>query len=326
MNIIEIILAKSKIHCCKVNNYYFKRILSLQYHIPTFLIMSFYFFYNSLLNRNINKIKQRFERLLIPYIMWPIILFILDNILYRCFSFSRFNRKLLLNELLLQLLFGITIHPIFWFQFDLIFFTFFFSIISFIFKSYFLFIVHILMIISYIMQYSHIIYFFFLKFKKKHNRYMGSLIDILPYTVTGLSLCSFNLINKFKIKRFRVILFNLIIIYIITKYNIFNKPKGFRYPGIEKNIGGICIFITFSIIPFDKIKNKYILSLIAFITNYTGGIYYIHDILRDYLNKRIIIIKYKTILGGFLIYLVSYLICFLGKILFGETKLKNLFF
>ena len=43
--------------------------------LTTFFIMAFYFSYNSFISKNIDKIKDRFKRLLIPYILWPIIIY-----------------------------------------------------------------------------------------------------------------------------------------------------------------------------------------------------------------------------------------------------------
>ena len=63
-------------HCCRnVNRFKGK------FHVPTFMIMSFYFYYNTLKTKNIAKIKQRFQRILIPYIIWPIFILYLNNIL-----------------------------------------------------------------------------------------------------------------------------------------------------------------------------------------------------------------------------------------------------
>jgi fucose 4-O-acetylase-like acetyltransferase len=46
-------------HCCKYVGKFKGR-----FHVPTFMIMSFYFYYNSLKAKTIIKINQRFERIL----------------------------------------------------------------------------------------------------------------------------------------------------------------------------------------------------------------------------------------------------------------------
>ena len=54
-------------HCCR-NVVKFKG----RFHVPTFMIMSFYFYYNTVKSKNIPKMKQRLQRILVPYIIWPI--------------------------------------------------------------------------------------------------------------------------------------------------------------------------------------------------------------------------------------------------------------
>ena len=49
-------------------------------HVPSFFIMSFYFNYKSLISRNSKINCKRFERLIIPYIFWPIIIYLLNII------------------------------------------------------------------------------------------------------------------------------------------------------------------------------------------------------------------------------------------------------
>ena len=56
--------------------------------------MSFFFSYNIFADRNITKIKKRLERLLIPYIVWPLITFVIDNIYNRMFIISWYQLKI----------------------------------------------------------------------------------------------------------------------------------------------------------------------------------------------------------------------------------------
>jgi len=286
------------IHCCKIRNKILKKLLQDKgFHVPIFLIISFYFFYDKLYLRSINKIKIRFERLLIPYMIYPIIIVILNYI----FFFNN-NIKLQYGQLffdfLKQLIFGIGIHGIFWFQSFVIFLSVLFLIIAFIFKKHFLLILKLILII-YI---------------------------IIPMKITGLIFASYNLINKInKIKEKKKIIFVcIIILYFIKKYDIIRSIKGFRFPGIALNVGSICLIICFSFITFKK-TNKF-LFIIMYISNYTGGIYYLHEIVKDNLKNKFSFIAKKTMLAGFAIYIICYFICFIGMMIFGKTKLKNLFY
>ena len=286
-------------HCALIYNPILKKIILSQLHVPTFFIISFYFLYNNLYKRNIKKIISRFERLLIPYIIWPILIFIINNILFITLKLGRFNKILSINNLIIQIIFGINFHDIFWFQFDLIIITLFYSIIAFIFKRNFLFIFIILMKISYILQYCDFYYNYFNQYKKKYMKCMGSIIEIIPFTISGFILSSFEVISKFKKNKFKIILFNIVILYILIRNNNPNWVGGVGGGGVKLNLGAICLFITFLLIQID-IKNGIAKSFIELITNYTGGIYYLHLIMRDYLNTNIPIYKILFIYDCFI--------------------------
>ena len=98
-------------------------IRNLAYYIPTFLVISFYFTYNSFISRNIAKIKQRFIRILFPYMGWPIIFWIRN--VYLHYKYRR-NENILIKNLCYQLLIGAGTYGIFWFLFNLLFYSFFF--------------------------------------------------------------------------------------------------------------------------------------------------------------------------------------------------------
>lgn len=68
-------------HTCIFKNEKLVKIVNSKFHVPCFMIISYYFYYKNLYNRNIEKIKSRFERLLLPYIIWPILVLIINNIL-----------------------------------------------------------------------------------------------------------------------------------------------------------------------------------------------------------------------------------------------------
>ena len=73
----------------------------------------------------------------------------------------------------------------------------------------------------------------------------------------------------------------------------------------------IFIFICFSMFPSEKVKNKKFFKILKRITNYTAGIYYIHETLFGYCKTYFIIFGKYTIIGCIIIYLISYLFCFL---------------
>ena len=155
---------------------------------------------------------------------------------------------------------------------------------------------------------------------------------MLPLSITGLILSSFKFLSILKKNRKTNFLFFITILYLIYNFIVFNKFKGFLYNGIENNIESICLFITFSLIPFEEIKNIKIQFLIRTISSYTGGIYYFHQILVEIIRTKIAKVSinpiYAPIYACFLIYIFGYLICLLGAKVFKNNKLKlvNFFF
>ena len=305
-------------HCCRNVNK-FKR----KFHVPTFMIMSFYFYSNTLKTKNIPKIKQRFQRILIPYIIWAIFLFIFNYILFILFGFSLINKKLLLKDLVLQLIFGAKYYFIFYYQFNLIFLTIIFNIISFLFNKNYIFVLQIFLIVAYIFQYSYLNLFIFSKFFTVIKCSIGTIFELLPFAVVGVTLYYLDIILILKKFKLIAIFFNGIIIFLIFKFDIFISIKGFLYPGILHNVGGISIFILFSLFSFQNRKLKFL--LVKNITKFTGGIYYIHKILFFFLSKIFIFIRKKTFYGSIVIYIMSYNICYLGNKLSFKTKLNLLF-
>ena len=292
------------------------------YHVPCFIFISFYFLYVILCTRNINVIKNRFIRLLIPYFVWPSIIWIFNNIVFIIFKQNRFERMLNLYDVKIQLLVGRGFHGPMWFLFNLIIFSLFFFIISFIFKENFLLILQIFAIISYAIQYSDFIYPFFNEFNESIRGSLGHCIGTFPISIIALSCSSFNLIQQLKHHYKKCIFFSFIMIYFVYKYNIFINLHW--YYGIKKAYMSVFIFIFFSSLPINNINNEYFIFIIKNITSYTQGIYCIHLIVNYYLLEYFSVkfIEFKACLA---IYLISYYISFIGFKICQKTKFKYLF-
>ena len=116
------------------------KILRTFFHVPTFMIISFYYSYKLFIPNNILKIKQRLERLFIPFIIIPFIKF--GIILLR--ENSRINKKELFSNLILQYLTGYKIIIALWFLHFLFIFTILFEIIFLLFPNKYLFVLQIL--------------------------------------------------------------------------------------------------------------------------------------------------------------------------------------
>ena len=186
----------------------FQSLLMNHIHVPCFFEMSFYFFYKTLISRNLDRYKQRLNRLLIPYIIWPIIIIIINYLLNH---FLTINLKHSLNDLKNQILTGHSFIYSFWFQWDLIFITVIFIFIEFIFKKNLIFILINIELFALFFQYSSLNYQFFSKFIFEMRYTFGRFAESLPFSISGFMLAHFQIIfyfQKYYIKT----------IYILNKY------------------------------------------------------------------------------------------------------------
>ena len=309
-------------HCINKKNYKSKFVNSVELDLKTFFIISFYFSYNTFTSRNILKIKIRFKRLLIPYILWPVIFLIIDNI-------NSFRNIILFKKikyLYYQILMGIGINGVFWFLFTLIFLSILFLIIIFIFKKRYLVYLTFIGILSFLFDNS--------SFNKNipliFNKMAYSSIRKIPSSFISLffgfyisSIKAIDKINKFKFKNLvRIIVFLLFCVFRFVN-GIFNK---YLYISIFiPYFSAISLFIFFMIFPFDNIKNVIYYNTIKILSTYSAGIYYIHNKVYYYLNLSKIKFEKGTMKMCIIIYILCYIICFFGHFTFKKLKLRYLF-
>ena len=289
------------------------------FHVPTFFIISFYFTCKTLISSNYKKKFERLQRLFIPYFLWPIIVFLLNKLLL---VYSIAKEDITFSKLKFQLLYGTGENGmgILWFQWNLIFITLLFILIIFIFKKNYNFILIIIIITAFIYQYNGKNKFYFSK-----KDVLGRILEMIPFAVIGFLISDSEIIIFLKKHRLKTVITCIYLLYFITNYEVINKVKVLDYNGIRLFIISICVFITFVMFPSEKIKNKIIIKIIKQITSYTAGIYYIHAKFSSYISNYIESIKNRTIKGCIIIYLLCYLISFLGILIFGKTKLRHLF-
>lgn len=292
-------------------------------HVPSFFMMSFYFMCNNLLSLNNKKLYERFIRLLIPYIIWPVIIWIIYNI----FNIKYENRFPDSFEILkLQILWGSRFMHQFWFQWNLIIITILFIIIIFIFRSISLLIFHILLILSYIAQYSGYCYKnIFLKLQL-YNRYIITRIfEMLPLAITGYTLGLYKVIYMLQKFRKRAIFFSFLIYKTLSNYRIFTNVIGLNFYGINLNVQSISVIFIFSLIPFNQIKKRSIIKILLFLTNYSGGIFYLHVSIYEFCKFYLVDIRKGSFFGMIINYFICYFICFLGSNFFENRFIKYLF-
>lgn len=152
------------------------------------------------------------------------------------------------------------------------------------------------------------------------------------YSLTGLFFSSIEIINKvskfnekekiYHNKKFLIIL--IILFYFSKENNEFHNYYPYIYY-LSKIFLCSLLFLIFMIILFDKIKNDIYLNLINAITNYTGGIYYLHPKIQFLLESFFNQMKTRNFIVCLKIYLLCYLICLFGVKVLKKSILRNLF-
>ena len=298
-----------------------RKIIKTVFHVPTFMFISFYLSYNIFFTQNLIKIKNRLQRLVIPYIIIPII----DIGIKIGLSFTKLisNIKIIFFDLLLQYITGYKTYINFWFIQNMIILTIIFEIIFYFLKKKSTVIIILLIIICYWAQYSEINYCIFSKYEA-YFRAVSRLAEMMPIASTGIILSSIKLLKQLENHKLYSLFFCFVILYFTYNYNIFGGFRGFLYNGIKQNIASICLFIFFSLIPLQIINNNIYFNCIKIITNHTGGIYYFQTISK-FLLRNIIYLRFHPLFSCFIIYLLGYFISFLGTIIFKKIKFKYLF-
>lgn len=292
-------------------------IVGIKHYVATFFLISFYLSYSKFSQRNIIKLKERILRISIPYFIWPCIFWI-KYIIVNYKNKNQLRGKL--KVLLYQLIIGKPFHPVFWFQFCLLFWSIIFIIIIFSFKRTYNYILLLLIILILYLNYSGYTNLLLENYTQIIKKSIGDLFYKNIYMYTGFIFGSLAIIDrKFNIK-FIIILISvismLILKILITKKNIDN---------IFIQLSISIIFISSSFLPFYLIKNNNIIFIIKQITSFTGGIYYIHWEIKYRTLKKFFLIKKYNFVSCIIIYLISYIFCFFFFKIFKNTKLKYLF-
>jgi len=315
-------------HCCKMETVKNKYILLIfvknrKIHVPSFFIMSFYFMYNNSVINNFRKLLIRLERLIIPYLGWPIIIYIFNN--YVIEIIFKNNELYSIENLKNQLLWGNIFIIQFWFQWDLIMITIMFSIFIFLINYNYLFYLQLLVFFAYFLQYSGYNMKFYKKLSHEKKECLGRFAEVFPFTVTGFYLASINIFYLLNFHKIKTFIFSALIFCFIENYSVFSQIKGVSYFGIDKNIKAISIIFIFSLFPSDKIKNKKLIIFLRHISNYTGGIFFLHYTVYIYFKRFCKLIKNGSFLGCINIYLICYLLCLIGAKISRKSKFKYLF-
>ena len=323
--ILSLLIVTFHMHPNNHNNYLvFITYFFIDLYTSEFFLISFYFSSKSFSSKEIIVKKKRFERILIPYIIWPIVIFVENNI----YSYIK-SKKLMfsLKTLFFQYIAGRKINSVFWFQFNLIFISIIIVIIRYsLTKNGFFLALFILVCFAIFFNLKNYDSKIFSIYDITISQSVGRLSYSIIYSITGLFLGSRDLLGRInKNYKFKILLFYPIFIYILKIYNkvLFQIFPKFRCLIIDIYI--VVLFILFGSIPFGSMLNIKSINLIRNITSYTGGVYYIHIFIIKLLSRISQVIRDKNIKSCLIVYIICYLICVIFSKIFKQSKFKYLF-
>lgn len=276
----EVVMCHFDLGVTSVKSYDILRI-SKEFAVPCFMFISFYYFAKFDFN-DLDNIKSRMLRLIVPYISWSIIYFLV----YIWTSNDSIINVLL--KLVLQISFGHTLNRAMWFQVDLIAITALYiwgkrkwninlkklSIIG--------------LVIAYAMQYTGINYEIFLKLPYSMSYTLGRIAEMFPFAAAGYLLGNKNLLMdiKIKIKRERLYLYGILgmIVGGCVLRSCLLRGKGFGYNGGLDTLITVCLINIFFYCVSD-VMPQILIPFVKRLSSYTMGIYFSHNLIGRILLK-----------------------------------------
>ena len=262
---------------------------------------------------------KRIKRLIIPYLLWPVIYFICYFFIDRIFHLNYSSN---LSALLWQLALGSSINPPLWFLAVLILLTvFFFSIFKLfnavIAKRMLIFI----LIVSVYFQYSEVNKMFWnLRFEVRYT--LGRVCEMFPYAITGYFLILDNDDNNKN--RWFLLGSSFLGLLFIFRYTLFIAPEyGYGYEGICLFTKTVLFVIVAWYLPFDRLPIL-IKNAIIKISKYSMGVFCMHLGIGRILISILEMYDYKF--NSFLICIIIFGITVLFSWMITKIPIKNIHF
>ena len=261
--------------------------------------------------------KLRYIRLTVPFTLWPLIIWVFNNLLFIISKKNRFGKILSFKDLYIQLITGRKFFIQLWFIFNLLLLSIFFYIFMFMGDFIFMALLNLLMVVFYFIQYLAPNYYFYRQFKDCISHSVGHLIFYFPIAITAFNLNRINLI-KFLEKNY---LFQALMPLISIILFIYGTPN--TYNGIDKNLFSLASFYSFHFIPINNLLNNNQKNIIYIMTNYTQGIYCMHLIIKYYIFRFYNLTP--SFFSCFYLYIICYILSFFGKKIFEKNNIRYLF-
>lgn len=288
--------------------------------VPSFMIISFYFFMSSVITRDLSVFEKRIKKLLIPYIGWGVIYFM-------CYTLASiiFNIKITngISDLGWQLLFGSSrnLDPPLWFQADLVFITVLIWIIFYFVTTETAFMIMFLLSVgSLYMQYSGINYMLFGNWEYETRYTCGRVFEMIPYAYIGMMFSYYRIESKLlSVKRY-VFIANLSLFMLLWKFPIFSTLEmQFAYAGVSPICMTVLIVVTAMVISFEIVPSK-VLEAVKWLSKYTLGVFCIHYGVGRGITMLLTKMEYRT--NTFTHCIIIWIICYVIAYFISKMPIK----
>lgn len=284
--------------------------------VPVFMFLSFYLLETTFLNCETTKIKKRLFKVAYPQFGWAVI--------YWCayaslkILFNKFQ-TLKISDLFLQIIFGHTVNSSMWFQFVLIVLTIiFFLIFKLGSEKKGILTLHILLLISFAIEYSGLNYFLFSNLPNSVKYPLEGFFPMIPYAILGFDFAYFKIFEKLKENRIFWIIFLFFCSILVLQVTIINGASGFYSCNnsilVTVFISGFCYLL-----PFEKLNEGY-LSFIEFASRYTLGIYCMHRLVGKFVNLFFEKMNFED--SSFISCVLIYILCFAISLIISKIPSK----
>ena len=272
--------------------------------VTCFAIMSFYLMADFFLDRNKDKFKNRLIKLIIPQIAWAFVYYVIYASLDLLLKTGLHNG---IQDLFWQMLTGHSqyLNPTMWYQFNLVIITIlFYYIFKFLDDKKAVFVLIMLMLFCYYLQFSGINRALFENLIYELKFPLGRIAEMIPFCVIGFLLKYYDILNHLKKYRYLVMVICVALFYIGFRIP-WIEVKDFDYSGFAKPYLSLCIITFAYLCPFEYLADNY-KKLILKISNYTLGIYCSHRLIYTLLQIFVPELAIRSFERCVLIYLLCY--------------------
>ena len=283
--------------------------LFIGFHVPVFMLLSFFFCSKYFLEPTKQSVVSRLLRLIIPFFFWGILGFLLALPFY----------DLSIKVLGMQVLLGFPIHSPMWYLAVTIWISLLYWLIRILTnKKWFIIIISALAVFAIVAQYTGLNYLMFKDVAYEMRIPFGRILEMIPYASIGILLSLLIPTFREQTNKLKTIIFCvslvLLALLVVGEYFLFkDTTAGFDYPGAYKIVMAFLLVISALTNPLNIIENERFRLIIKWVTSFTLGIYCLHYILGWYIEYLFVSwgLPTGTILICVPIYLISYLICYL---------------